>query len=135
MYLDAAYPFVYGGEQFGSPYMDHTSMVPQSALQYIQSAAVYQRPQQMVDGHNLRYGLSVYSGTTEYPMVADRGFEVRSVSSSPGPRTPADIKLSPVYVDPSKVNSYDYSFFGGEKFVAPPLYSFVAEQQGLPYGV
>jgi hypothetical protein len=133
--MDAAHPFAYGGEHFGSSYMDHVSMAPQRALQSTQSTAVYRRPQQMVDRHSLRYGLPVYSGPTGHEMVADGGFQVRSVSSSPGPLTPADVKLSPVYVDPLKVNSYDYSFFGAEEFVAPPLYSFVAEQQGLPYGV
>ncbi|XP_006456809.1 hypothetical protein AGABI2DRAFT_122698 [Agaricus bisporus var. bisporus H97] len=133
--MDVALPFAYGGEHYGSPYVDHASMASQRALQYTESSAVYQRPPQMVDGHNWKYGLPVYGGPPEYEVVADRGFETRSASSSPGPLTPADVKLSLAYVDPSKVNSYDYSFFGAEKYAAPPLYSFVAEPQGLSYGL
>ncbi|EKM79872.1 hypothetical protein AGABI1DRAFT_127553 [Agaricus bisporus var. burnettii JB137-S8] len=130
-----ALAFAYGGEHYSSPYVDHASTASQRALHYTESSAVYQRPPQMVDGHNWKYGLPVYSGPPEYEVVADRGFETRSASSSPGPLTPADVKLSLAYVDPSKVNSYDYSFFGAEKYAAPPLYSFVAEPQGFSYGL
>lgn len=113
----------------------------QPAPQYTQSPTAYQ---QGLDAFNYNYGLPTYGGPPQYDVVNADGstgdYDARSVSSSPVPVTPTDVKSPPAYVEPSKINPYEYSVCGteeqpGTQYAAPPLYSYFSEQQqqGLPY--
>lgn len=128
MVLDIALSLAFGAQNFGGSYVEHASMSQQRVPQYTQSPSVYQH--QMLESLNFNYGLPVYGGPPQYDVIDT---DVRSVSSSPGPVTPTDMNAPPAYVEPSKINPYDYSLYGTEGYVAPPLYSFVSEQQGLLY--
>lgn len=78
----------------------------------------------------------MYGGSPQYDGSLS-GRDTRSLSSSPMPGTPQEVKPLPAYfVEPSKVNSYDFLLFGvdEQQSIAPPLYSYVLEeQQGLLY--
>lgn len=126
-------------------FVEAMSMSQQPVPKYTQSPVAYQ-PQQQQERHpilepiNFNYtSLSMYSsGPPRYDHASPGGtFDTRSVSSSPGPITPMDVK-PPAYVEPSKINPYDFSssMFGSEHPTpqyAPPLYSYMPEQQGLLY--
>ncbi len=136
----ALWPLAFDMQEFVAPYTDRGAMVQPSAPPYSQQVyqnQVRQQPRQL-EALDCNFGLSMYGGSPQYNVGGSpNGRDTRSLSSSPMPATPQEIKPLPAYfVEPPKVNSYDFSMFGAgeQQYIAPPLYSYIPEgQQGLLY--
>ncbi|KXN86130.1 hypothetical protein AN958_10497 [Leucoagaricus sp. SymC.cos] len=129
---------------FGTSFADTMSISEQQTTKYTQSPVVYQQHQQH-DSHPMLESLNfsssylnmqMLSGTPQYEDATPGGtFTTRSVSSSPAPITPLEANPPSDYVEPAKINPYDFSIFHPEEQTIlqyiPLLYSYSQEQEAL----